>query len=137
MFSSSQLRVPDEDYVFQKVSELIQEDNSKKYLLKFICYSNLSSETLRLFFDSFTPGDIDFDLFECLKERLFCDVSPPLNREKPPHRYQQPQLYFPRSDSQRFVETLDIFLDGQAPLAEQTREFINYANSYLDLPQSQ
>jgi FtsZ-binding cell division protein ZapB len=74
LFQSPQLKVDNEDILFNLVVDLIGRDPNKKILIRCIFFPGVSSSHLTNFFNNFPAEEIDSDLFESLKTRLFCDI---------------------------------------------------------------
>jgi chromosome segregation ATPase len=53
---------------------LIQEDSDRKLLLNYVQFSFVSSQLIHEYFCHSTINELDFELFEALKSRLFHDV---------------------------------------------------------------
>jgi hypothetical protein len=104
LFQSPQLQVDDEDFLFNLVVDLIGRDPSRKTLLKSIYFPGVSSFRLINFFTNFPPEEIDSDLFESLKTRLFCEVYLP--NSIPPSRWRNSLT--PRSKEE--IESIFQFL---------------------------
>jgi hypothetical protein len=77
LFQSTQLQVDNEDILFDLVVDLIGRDPNRKILLRTIFFTGVSSSRLINYFNTFPVEEIDSDLFESLKIRLFCDVFQP------------------------------------------------------------
>jgi hypothetical protein len=71
IFSSTTLQLPNEDYLFSLISNLIEIDSQMKRLFKFVIFPAVSSDLLKKQFEQLRPEDIDFDLLEQFKTRLF------------------------------------------------------------------
>jgi hypothetical protein len=54
---------------------MINEDRNRMILLKTVHYEFASSYLLKRFFENIHNDEIDFELFESLKKRLFADYS--------------------------------------------------------------
>jgi hypothetical protein len=77
IFSSPDLQIVNEDFLFDRICQLIHIDKNKKYLLKTVKFPYVSSHLLKDFFGNFSVYDLDEDLFEPLKNRIFCDIFSP------------------------------------------------------------
>jgi hypothetical protein len=75
IFSSDSLQLECEDYLFQIIIHMIKEDKNRMILLKTIHFEFVSSELMKTFFDHIHFDEIDIELFESLKKRLFSDYS--------------------------------------------------------------
>jgi hypothetical protein len=82
IFSSESLQVESEDYLFQLIVNLIEKDNNRMILLKAVHFEFVSSHLLKNFFQNIYNDEIDFELFESLKKRLFTDYSDQKSLEK-------------------------------------------------------
>jgi hypothetical protein len=67
IFSSPDFQIINEDYLFNLIIQLINIDQTRKYLLKTIKFPYVSSHLLKSFFENFSVCDLDDDLFESLK----------------------------------------------------------------------
>jgi radical SAM superfamily enzyme len=68
IFNSHQLQIENENYLFNLVIELIKKDSNRKVLLKSIFYPGVSSSLLISYFRDFPIEEIDYNLFNSLKE---------------------------------------------------------------------
>jgi hypothetical protein len=75
IFSSESLQIENEDYLFQLIIQMIEEDKNRIILLKTVHLEFVSSDLLKKFFENIQNDEIDFELFESLKKRLFSDYS--------------------------------------------------------------
>jgi hypothetical protein len=71
LLQSPQLQVENEDFLFNRVVELITRDPNRKILLKSIYFPGVSPHLLINFFQNFPVEEIDLDFVESLKTRLF------------------------------------------------------------------
>jgi hypothetical protein len=101
VFKSDQLQIEAEDYLFNLILELIKRDSNRKVLLKSVFYPGVSTSLLISYFKDFPVEEIDFDLFNSLKERIFSDVflSDPFPSS---NRWRNP----PKSQSKKEVEQI-------------------------------
>jgi hypothetical protein len=74
LFQSTQLQIDSENILFDLVVDLIGRDPNRKILLRTIFFPGVSFSRLISYFNTFTVEEMDYDLFESLKIRLFCDV---------------------------------------------------------------
>jgi hypothetical protein len=65
---SLSFQIENEDFLFKLIMKLIEQDSRRKSLLKFIKFSFVSSELLKKYFWNFSVEELDFELFEALKE---------------------------------------------------------------------
>jgi hypothetical protein len=77
IFSSKELRIPNEDSLFQLLTGMINIDPNRKILLKIIQFPFVSADFLINFLRDYFVDDLDSDFFGSLKEQLFCDVAKP------------------------------------------------------------
>jgi hypothetical protein len=77
LLSSSQLKIKNEDLLLQKIMGMIDQVINRKCFLKFVRFSFVSSSLLINLFKKDFMEEIDFDLFQSLKDRLFSDIAKP------------------------------------------------------------
>lgn len=77
LFSSPQFQIWNENQFFQMIIKMIKTSYTRKALLKTVRYPYVSSDLLKSFFQDFSVHEVDIELFEALKERLFSDVAKP------------------------------------------------------------
>jgi hypothetical protein len=75
LFSSNQLILDDEDQLFNLILGIIQLDENKKVLFKYVNLEYVSSQFIISFFQDFQFEHLDIDLFKCFQRRLCCDVT--------------------------------------------------------------
>jgi hypothetical protein len=75
ILSSDFLQIENEDYLFRIIIRMIELDKNRTILLQTIHFEFVSSHLLKQFFDNIPNDEIDFELFESLKKRLFTDYS--------------------------------------------------------------
>jgi hypothetical protein len=95
---SSELKVPDEDFLLNLINEIIQQDSNRKYLLSYLYYPFVSSNLMIKVFQKLSIHELDDELFQSLKQRLFSDVTIP-NSEIPFERW---------SNSPKFISKKEI-----------------------------
>jgi hypothetical protein len=91
LFQSPQFQIDHEDISFDLVTDLITRDPNRKSLLKIIYFPGVSTTRLINYFIDYSFEEIDFDLFESIKVRLFCEVFQPNNL--PSSRWRNPQTF--------------------------------------------
>jgi hypothetical protein len=74
LFQSPQFQIDNENILFNLVVDLIGRDPNRKILLKLIYFPYVSTPLLINFFANLPVEEIDSDLFDSLKARLFCEV---------------------------------------------------------------
>jgi hypothetical protein len=74
LVQSPQLQVESEDVLFDLVIDLIERDPNRKSIVKNIYFPGASPIRLINFFDNYSFEEVDFDLFESIKVRLFCNI---------------------------------------------------------------
>jgi hypothetical protein len=75
IFSSKDLKIPNEDFLLTLIFHLIQNDQNKRRLYQFISFPAVSSNVLKHEFSNLRPEEIDSELLEALKTRLFCEIK--------------------------------------------------------------
>jgi hypothetical protein len=71
IFSNEHLQVPDEDFIFQIICKLIHSDPHRKRLYRFVHLCNVSNALIEQEFSEIEVEDIDHELLEIIKTRLF------------------------------------------------------------------
>jgi hypothetical protein len=131
LFQSPQFLVDNEDTLFDLVVELIERDPNRKILLKYVYFPGVSSSHLINFLNNFPIEEIDSDLFESIKTRLFCEVLQPnsvpslrwrnlptfLSKEKIDNIYQLLQDHF--HDASNPVELIQTLLGETEKMKSQ------------------
>jgi hypothetical protein len=74
ILNSETLIVPNEDFLFHLITQLISLNKNRIILLKYIQFQFVSADLLTRFFQNFSSFDLDFDVFESLKPRLFSEI---------------------------------------------------------------
>jgi hypothetical protein len=75
IFSSESLQIENEDYLLDLIMNMINKDKNRMILLQTIRFEFVSSHLLKSLFNYIFNDEIDFELFESLKKRLFTDYS--------------------------------------------------------------
>jgi hypothetical protein len=87
-FSSNQLQIENEDYLFGLVKHLIEIDPKKRSLLKTLHFDYISSELAVDYFQQFPVDELDSDLFQNLIQQIF---SSPIRQNQSIHQYRNQQ----------------------------------------------
>jgi hypothetical protein len=74
LFQSPQFQIDHEDILFDLIVDLIARDPNRKSLFKIIYFLRVSTIRLINYFSDYSFEEIDFDLFEFIKVKLFCEV---------------------------------------------------------------
>jgi hypothetical protein len=115
LLQSPKLQVDNEDILFNLIVELITRDSSRKILLKSIYFPAVSTSHLINFFNSFPAEEVDSDLFESLKTRLFCEVLQP--NSLPPFRWRNHPTFRSKEDIDQIFKLLqDHFHETSNPV---------------------
>jgi hypothetical protein len=115
LFQSSQFQVENEDVLFNLVADLIGRDSKRKILLKLIYFPSVSTEHIVNFFSNFPADEIDSDLFESIKTRLFCDIFQP--NSLPPSRWRSPPAFRSKEEIDKIFQLLqDYFQETSNPV---------------------
>jgi hypothetical protein len=69
------LQIYNEDYLFKIILNMIDLDKNRMILLQTIHFEFVSSDLLKRFFGNISHNQLDFELFNSLKKRLFLDYS--------------------------------------------------------------
>jgi hypothetical protein len=75
LFFDVNQQISDENMFFHKIIELNKITPKFRTLLKNVRFTHVSPALLKEFFKVFPIDEVDFDLFESLKSRLFLDFS--------------------------------------------------------------
>lgn len=113
IFSSKILHIPSEDYLFDLIFNLASKDTSRVFLFKNIFFPGVSSQRMRSFLDNFHFEDIHSDIFESLKQRLFCDSLLPIF---PFNRWTSQTNHLLHSDVQEIFHLLRKFENNKNPV---------------------
>lgn len=124
IFSSQDLTLDSEDYLFSLVIELSKKDYSKTALLQTVFLPFVSSSSLKTFFDEFTVDELDSNFFENIKERLCSDLSFPVST----HKYRVPQIFLTRSEIDELDAILYKYFNKHGPILDRTKELIQISN---------
>jgi hypothetical protein len=74
IFSSSTLKIPNEDFLFELISALVSEDKRFSRLFRFVYLPKVSGNLVKKVFMNIEVEDIDKDLLEFFKTKLFLDI---------------------------------------------------------------
>jgi hypothetical protein len=74
IFSSSTLKIPNEDFLFELISALVLEDKKFSRLFRFVYLPRVSGNLVKKVFMNIEVEDIDKDLLELFKTKLFLDI---------------------------------------------------------------
>jgi hypothetical protein len=97
IFSSEELRIPNEDFLFQLISRLIQINSNRKYLYRFIFLPKVSPELIQREFSNLRIEDINSELLGIFKTKLFCKANSD-EIKSAPNRYEDSKFSsFPNS----------------------------------------
>jgi hypothetical protein len=88
IFSSNQLQIENEDYLFGLVRHLIEIDPKKRSLLKTLHFDYISSELVVDYFQQFPVDELDSDLFQNLIQQMF---SSSIQQNQSIHQYRNQQ----------------------------------------------
>jgi hypothetical protein len=131
IFNSSKLLIRDEDFLFTLIVQLIEQDFSKKILLPTIYFPLVSSNLLKSFFQHFPVEEIDVELFEKLKERLFIDVL--FSESIKSSRYQNQPNLITKSEIEETSKILQNYFQKPVKMNESTQELITQVQSQEQL----
>lgn len=79
ILSNENLRINDEDSLFQFIIEMYEEDQSKSPLFENIIFSNISNESLELFINKIKLEDMSVDIWQLFRDRLSSKTSKKVN----------------------------------------------------------
>jgi hypothetical protein len=116
LFTSKSSKVKNEYILFNLLLQLIQNNPSRKSLLKLISFPVVSSDSLSQYFKNISIDEIDIDLWESLKERLFSDIASP-NGNIPSERWESKYRFLTREEIENIFQLLlDIFGEVKNPI---------------------
>jgi hypothetical protein len=122
IFSSSSLKIPNENFVFNLICQLIERNQNRTFLLKTIEFPFVSLNLLTEFFKYFHFDHCDFEVFEKLKKRLICEIfEPPLIREG---RYKEKPKFFLKKEIEEMTEILKNHFGQYGNIIFQTQQLI-------------
>jgi hypothetical protein len=87
IFSSDQLQIDNEDYLFSLIKQLIDKDSKKISLLKTLRFHYLSSNLVLDVFNKVPLDELDSDLFLILIQQMFTRT---IQQDQPIRQYQNP-----------------------------------------------
>jgi hypothetical protein len=132
LFNSSKLSLPDENFLFNLIFQLLQQYFSKNILLQTIYFPLVSSSLLKNFFQDFPIEELDSELFERLKERLFCDVL--ISDDLPPStRWKNKPSFISRSEIEEISKMINNHFNKPMTLIESTRTLFDLSHSQEQL----
>jgi hypothetical protein len=108
IISSPDLKIPDENYLFQTILQLIEIDQQNIILFSNISFSFIEPNLLKEFLVHFEIEDLNQELFEQLKSRLYLPVLVP-SESIPTNRYENPPIFFDLKEIKEIFEILDDF----------------------------
>lgn len=123
IFSSDQLKLQNEDQLFSLIINLIQQEENRFSLLNNVHFEFVSSELIISFFKDRYIDQIDFELFEHFKLKLFSEISFPYS-EIPSYRYIEKQNFLPRLELDEIYSNLKSYLNKQQKPLDQIKYLI-------------
>jgi hypothetical protein len=121
--------------LFKLIVRLIKADSNKKEYLKIVHFPFVSSPLLIQFFGNFPIEEVDSDLFQSLKMRLFCDIAAP-NSEPPMNRWKSFPNFLSREDIEALFSILMEFSVNTANPIEEIHHLINNYYYYQQINQN-
>lgn len=122
IFTSAQLKISHEDSLFQIITGLISKDQNRIRLLSTIRYPYVSSHLLIDFFKDFSVKDVDDNLFEAFKERLFSDIAKP-NSQILYERFSEIPLFLSRQEINEIFSFLQTYLkSSENPITKNMKK---------------
>jgi hypothetical protein len=109
LFTSTQFKIIHEDSLFQLIIALINENTTRKGLLRAVHFAYISSQLMIDFFRDFPLQDVDDNLFEALKDRLFSDIAKP-NSQIPFERFTESPKFLSREEMNQLFSILQTCL---------------------------
>jgi hypothetical protein len=100
---------------------MIEEDNHRMVLLKTVHFEYVSSHLLKSFFDNISIEDINFELFESLKKRIFSDYS---NQKKLSKRWKTKPKILSQKDTDEIFDILNSYFEDPKKPNEQIKLLI-------------
>lgn len=123
ILSSDSLLVENENILFQLLMTIISLDSNKAILLKFVKFEAVKPELLIQYFSNLTIDDIENDLWESIKKRLFFDILP--DSKSNFKRWKHPNVIFTKQDSQLIIEKINSFSKENIPFSQKLVKFLN------------
>lgn len=104
-------------------------DSHKLALLKFVCFPAVSSQIMISVFTNFSIEYLDYDVFENLKQRLFCEVTM-LNLNINFNRWTDKPKFLSESELQQILRIFNCKLQEDQNLVDLIRLIVEkYQNS--------
>jgi hypothetical protein len=97
---------------------MIEKDKSRTILLQTIHFEFVSSHLLKTFFDSIQIDEIDYELFESLKKRLFTDYS---DQEKLSNRWKSKPNFLSQTETSELLDILGSYFNKEVNPIEATK----------------
>jgi hypothetical protein len=85
---------------------MIEKDKSRMILLQTVHFEFVSSDLMKRFFENIHNDEIDFELFESLKKRLFADYS---DEEKLSKRWKTMPKYLNEIETNRLFNAFESY----------------------------
>jgi outer membrane murein-binding lipoprotein Lpp len=132
LFTHPNLRIQSENNLFEFISQSIKTDPNRKHLLKIISYPAVSSQLLIDFCSDFPFEELNSDIFEALKLRLFCDIAYP-NCSVPFSRWKKPPRFISRKEIAGIFKLVSTCFGQITNPVEQLKQLAeqSYKNSQL------
>jgi hypothetical protein len=121
IFSSELFQIENEDHFFQLIRKMIDEDKNRKVLLKTVHFEFVSSHFLKKFFENIPIDEIDFELFESLKKRLFSDYS---GQKQFANRWRTKPKILSETEASDILELLQSYFEEERNPLKQIKSLI-------------
>lgn len=127
ILNSNQLRVRNENQLFLMVQKLAKFDQKYFRLLTYIQFPFVDPILLRKFFQNFPFEDLDQQLFDQIKIRLFCEVIP--NKIGNMDRWLETPILFDSEEVKLLLNLLDSFVGSNGNRVLTLNEIISQYSS--------
>jgi hypothetical protein len=129
IFSSDSFQIETEDHLFQLIVSMVEEDNNRIILLKTVHFEFVSSHLLKKFFENIQYQEIDIDLFESLKKKLFEDYS---NQQRLLKRWESKPKYLSEMETNDIFGILDSYFEEERNPVEKIKLLVDQNKQFQE-----
>jgi hypothetical protein len=124
IINSAELVVPNESYLFTIVKQLIAVNQHNQTLLSKIQLPFVDSNLIKDFFEQFEIENLDQELFEQIKKRLYLDVFIQSD-DIPTGRWEEQPTLFDLKEIKEIFQTLDEFFQTKENRSSNLKQLID------------
>lgn len=129
ILNSVQLRIKNENQLFLIILNLAEVDKKYLRLLTYVKFPFVNPKLLRKFFDHLSFEDLDQQLFDQIKNRLYCDIIP--NPIENLDRWLEPPILFDIEEIKLLLNLLDSFAGPNGNRILTLTEMISQYSSFV------